>query len=330
MAVNVSGLASGGAMGNSGVLDAVSESLGGLGKAIAALGVAATGPTAAIIGMGQVLSGFVAKANPAVFEQFTLAMNDMMAVIGQALVPIFQTVVIPVVRAAADALTQLAPAGAALAAALEPLIGLIGDAFAGAMGILAEAVRAAAPVILAFGSILRDVVRFVSNGVRELLSLVGIDLPGAGVKAGASVGAAARQASHMDPTEAVRAAQRSAFSLGTASGDPMGKMADAMAATRSEAAAIKDFITNRLPQLIMELPRKIAEAAREFGSKAEEFGRGAIAGGLNSPAATVASALPGGFMVDVARRAERFGEQTRPVWSQPVRIGGYNLNPFGG
>src|SRR5690348_4908193 len=238
----------------------------GAGKALAAM----AGPTAAVMAFGEAVSGLVAKANPAVFQQFTLAMDDLMAVIGRALVPIFETVVIPVIRMAADSLMELAPAGAALAAALQPLVELIGGAFAVAAHVLAEGIKLVAPVIMVFARVLTDVVRFVSRGIRDLLSLIGITLPEFGGKPGGGVGAATRQAGHSSIDDVVKQAQRASFSLGTAQNDPMGEMANATKEIKARADQIYqslldlikniDQIPDKIGSYLLDLPFRIADA----------------------------------------------------------------------
>lgn len=245
------------------VLGKVGEALKMFGKSIGVLGMAMAGPAAAVLVFGKVLGGFVEKANPAVFQQFTLAVNDLMAVIGRALVPIFETVVIPVLRLMGDALMDLGPAGAALAAALQPLVELIGGAFAVAVGLMAEGIKLVAPLIMAFGRVLQDVVRFVSHGVRELLALIGVTLPEFGGKPGAAVGAATRQAGHASIDEVVKQAQRASFSLGSAQNDPMGKMADATKDIKARADAIYEYI-QKLPERMWDFIQKLPDLIGKF------------------------------------------------------------------
>src|SRR5690348_5942139 len=254
-------------------LDSLTKAFNSFGDAAKALGVltaAAAGPTAAILAFGEALGGLVNKANPAVFQQFTMAVNDLMAVIGRALVPIFETVVIPVIRMAADSLMELAPAGAALAAALQPLVELIGGAFAVAAHVLAEGIKLVAPVIMVFARVLTDVVRFVSRGIRDLLSLIGITLPEFGGKPGGGVGAATRQAGHSSIDDVVKQAQRASFSLGTAQNDPMGEMANATKEIKARADQIYqslldlikniDQIPDKIGSYLLDLPFRIADA----------------------------------------------------------------------
>ena len=311
----------------------LNRELGTLAGAIEAVGVllaAAAGPTAAILALGEALSGLVAKANPAVFQQFTLAVNDLLAVIGAALVPLFNTVFIPVIRMAADSLMQLAPAGQALAVALQPLVELIGDAFAVAVGILAEAIKAISPVVMAFARILNDVVRFIGRQIRELLALIGINLPEFGGKPGASVGAAVRQAGHTSVEDVVKQAQRASFSLGTAANDPMGQMANMAKEIKARADEIYKFLQD-LPDLIgayiAELPGEIWEFIKTLPAEFErlfhqgEKGFGDVASGKQEP---------GSIQDDVFKFGHDFikdswvGRQT----AKPGVFGFTSFNPF--
>jgi len=82
--------------------------------AIAAVASAAAGVVPALIGMGMAMSQFVGKANPAIVEIFTAAVDDLLAVIGQSLTPVFR-VVTQMVRMAADSFTTWMPQLGALA-----------------------------------------------------------------------------------------------------------------------------------------------------------------------------------------------------------------------
>jgi hypothetical protein len=161
------------------------------GRALADLGksfVAVAGTAAAA---GTALGTFVTKANPAVFDQFTLAVRDLMAVVGRALVPLFQTVFIPVVRTAADVLMGLAPVGAALALVLKPLADLfavVGEVVGRALGKVGEVLTAIAPTLAGVGAILAQ----LGNVVRPVLDLL-IDIIGGAMVQAAKLLAGALQ-----------------------------------------------------------------------------------------------------------------------------------------
>ena len=315
----------------------VGEAIGATGKAFGSIVGAAGVAVLAILAIATALAGMVQKANPAVYDQLQLAMNDLMAVIGQALVPIFQNVVIPVIRMVGDTLMGLAPIGGAIATVLKPLVAVLGvvfevvgkilsviggvleqlapslnalgeaflaivqavepvislviDLISGALsvavGALAKVLEAVIPYIVAIARVVGDVVKTVVGWVRQLLSFIGIDLPEvAGTKPGSSVGAAARSAQHMDPMEALKQAQRSAYSLGTASGtDPAKATSDAAKKISDRADQIYKFIQElpqkmwdfikQLPEMIARaikgLARSVVEGAGEAIGKAESF-----------------------------------------------------------
>lgn len=305
-----------------------------LGDTLKTLVIAAAGPTAAILVFGEALGGLVNKANPAVFQQFTLAVNDLMAVIGRALVPLFETVVIPVIRMAADSLMDLAPAGAALAAALQPLVELIGGAFGVAVGILAEAIKFVSPLIMVFARVLNDVGKIVGNAVRELLALIGISLPAFGGKPGASVGAATRQAGHSGIDDVVKQAQRAAFSLGNAQNDPMGKMANAMDGVKSRA----DEIYKRLEDMIAhidELPAAIGEFILKLPIELAKLLFPETVGGLKPNANKYQEKYGVGFGEAVGEAAKQFWRDVKTdTWAgrqatKPGVLGFTSFNPFG-
>jgi hypothetical protein len=382
----------------------ISTAFGSILKSLGSLAGAAVVAGTALAAVGRAMGSFVSKANPAVWDQFTLALNDLMAVVGRALVPILSNVVIPVVRSFADMLMQLSPIGNALGQALKPLVqvfgavfevvgrvlgkvgemaqaaapafaalgqvlvsvvqavqpifdvlvDVIGGAFVEAMKLVAEAVKTVAPFLLAFGRIMGDVAQFVASGVRTLLALVGINLPDTpGTKPGSSVGAATRQAGHASVEEVVKQAQRSAFSLGTASSDPMAKVADSTKAIQQRADEIYRFIVEipgkigeyilGLPQAmwnlfkgfaddlhkaVLELPRLIGDTIRELPRLIGDTIR--LAPKLATAVATTAGrgvraaadAIPGAGLVV---RAYDFG---RRQLDKPGVFGFTSLNPF--
>lgn len=294
------GKAGGGAAGVAG------GAIGAAGKALVGLGVAAQAAGQAVLGAGQAMAGFVAKANPAALQMFERAVEDLTAVVGQALTPVFNLVT-QGVRLLADALTPLAPIGATIAQAMQPAIatskifadflaqgiGQFGKVVAGvapafeAVGVavlavleafrplfellldlaggvlatagkaLATAVTAAVPYISAFAKAIGSVVEFVSRGVRDLLALVGINLPKAeGLKEGSSVGAAVRQAQFGQVGDALRKAQTSAYTIGNAAANPQALIAQNTADLKKRADDIYDEIRN--------LPENIARKMKEF------------------------------------------------------------------
>lgn len=289
-----------------------------LGKTLNAfkgLGAVAGVAAGASAGLGLALGALVSKANPAVYQQFTLALNDLLAVVGAAAVPLLKLLT-EVVRAFADTLTTfLGDVGGALATVLRPfvdvlkvvfevvgqvrqslakvveavapalatlgnalaeilkairplvtlLIDVVGGALAAVFGALADVVEAAVPYLTAFVRVVGDLIDFLARGVREVLALIGIDLPesGPGARAGSSVGAAVRSAQISDVSSVIQQAQISSYSLGAASGmDPSAK-------TAAAAESIKKRV-DEIYEQILGAPKKIAnELAAVLGRGAD-------------------------------------------------------------
>ncbi|HEV3385598.1 MAG TPA: hypothetical protein VG097_12345 [Gemmata sp.] len=128
--------------------------LTGMVSGIMGLGEAIGGMLGGVASLGQTMAGFVQLANPAIVQMFTNALQDMQAIIGQALTPILQ-VVTQVIRIGADALASFLPQlGSVIAAMLSsfmPVVRIIFDAFSMiGQGILLV-FQAAQPLIEMFG-----------------------------------------------------------------------------------------------------------------------------------------------------------------------------------
>lgn len=201
-------------------MSGVTNVLKGFGAAMA--GIAAIGPAtlATLGGIGGALGVFVSKANPAVFEQFTLALNDTLAVIGQGLAPVLQ-VVTEMMRMFGDTLAVFSrDVGGALAVILQslmPVFEVFLEAFAQVGTLVADVLKQVAPAIRFIMEGIRDVFNWIGDKVKWLLSLVGVELSSPDIKRGASAGAATRSASIGSVADLVSKAQTSAFSLGNAS-----------------------------------------------------------------------------------------------------------------
>lgn len=134
--------------------------------------------------------------NPGIVAQFTLALNDTLAVLGSALVPVLQGMTV-YVRSFGDALAKLLPT-------LQPIFDSIGQFIASYAQGFVPILEAAAPFINAFGVALAELLRKISTGVAffqgvvaELLDtlagLFGMRGMGAFDKDATSRGFAARQ-----------------------------------------------------------------------------------------------------------------------------------------
>lgn len=113
-------------------LGAMAGAAGGVASAATAV---ASGPLAAvnaISGMADVFAKFVNAFNPAIMEQFTQAMNDAFAIVGQSLVPVFQ-ILTPLMRMAGDFIASIIPSQEQMNEYLkmfQPLMELLGSTLA--------------------------------------------------------------------------------------------------------------------------------------------------------------------------------------------------------
>jgi hypothetical protein len=264
----------------------VGEAAGATGRAVLGLAAAAPVAAAAVAAVGLAMVQFVGKANPAVAEQFNLALNDVMAVIGQALTPVLQ-VVTQVTRLFGDALAGVLPAlGAVLgeiASSLMPIFEALFEAFAISLGFLADVLKIVAPVIKIIADGIKTVFDWWLRAIKYLLGLVGIELGDTSIKKGSSTGAAVRQAGHDSVEGLIKKAQASAFSLGTASGPNYAKMtADNTAGALGKLDALADKLT-ALPE---NLAQRIVDAMNPF--KGDDGGGPNLFDRITDPAGSAA------------------------------------------
>lgn len=284
--------------------------LGAVGKASAATASVLVGfPKAivaaetALVGLGQSMLGFVARANPAAAQRFQMAVDDLLASIGNFLLPVFELVT-AAVRQVGDAFTLLIPAGASLAAALQPIFEMIGEALAGAVGYLAAALKAIVPVIGVLVRVVMDAVNWVGRLVKEFLGLLGIDLSPDAAPKGASVGMAARPAQIGGVEDVLKRAMTSAFGSGVGGNDPATRTASAAAEIRDLTAKFYKFVKDELPPMIekwfTDLPGNLATILRTGVSSAasaiQEAAPNTAAGARFGPLGAVA-----GYQVDSLR-----------------------------
>lgn len=156
--------------------------LAGLAGGIAAVSAAAPIAAGAVVAMGSVMAGFVEKANPALVQLFTFALNDLQAVIGQGLAPIFRLFT-EVVRAFADTLVTFMPVlGNAVAAILKPFVDtlmMLFDVFGNVMQVVGKLATALAPVIQALMAVVNAVLTALMPVVNLIVDVFGSILIGA-------------------------------------------------------------------------------------------------------------------------------------------------------
>jgi len=239
-----------------------------LGEVVRAFGaVASVAPkVAAAAGvLGSLISGVVAKANPAVAQQFTLALNDTLAVIGQALVPVLR-VLTRLMRSFGDTLQSFAGGvGEALASILDslmPLFQVFLDVFARAGELVAGVLQFVAPLVKIAAEGIRTVFEWIGKAVRYLLDLIGIEVSESRVRPGSSVGAAVRQAGVSSVSGVIQQAQISALQLGNAS-TSYGKMT---ADNTAQLIVRADSIVGKIEWMVRnieQMPRLIGDAVAD-------------------------------------------------------------------
>jgi len=184
----------------------LSAGLAGLAPEGAAVAALAGGPAAAAIklfteGLQQAtgaMEGFVGALAPGALEQFNLAVTELMATVGQALLPAFEALT-GVVRQIADA---IAPLMKALAPVLKELADIFSTLLLGAVyalvGIFAaigEALGGTTDALKSFKDGLMDFVRFMLRGLAYLIkAFAGVDAIKAWADAVKGVGARAELA----------------------------------------------------------------------------------------------------------------------------------------
>lgn len=190
--------------GNSRALDETAGAIDKLAKAGKTAVASITGLTSSITGglvspldtvrhLVDTIGNLVGLFNPAIVQQFSLALNDTLAVLGSALVPVMQGMTV-YVRAFGDALVGLLPA-------IQPLFDAIGQYVAKFAQGFTPLLQAAAPFVELFAHAIAFLleklsigVAFLQGVVAELLTMIA-NLFGLQnhFKAGNSAGFAARQ-----------------------------------------------------------------------------------------------------------------------------------------
>lgn len=148
------------------------------GTVLAGAGVA----TGAIAGLGSVLGTLVGKAAPVEVEKFQIALNDTLAVIGRALIPVMQTMT-ELMRLAGDTFaTFTGLVSGFLAAAMVPLTAVFRAFFdvAGRVGAaLGKVLAAATPILAGLAESFTAIFSAVSPVINLLIDLIGGLLAGA-------------------------------------------------------------------------------------------------------------------------------------------------------
>lgn len=161
-----------------GVTEAVGKGAGAMGGAMAAVGKGALAAAGAVMEIGSQLANFVRLASPAVFQQWANVMDDVTAIVGQALTPILQ-IATAIMRAFADALQTLVPIGQAVATALKPLITVfkvIFDAAAYQLQPVLKVVEMLAPAFAALSAALAAIFQAAEPLFNLFIDIIGTAL----------------------------------------------------------------------------------------------------------------------------------------------------------
>jgi phage-related protein len=157
-------------------MGAISSFLGTAGKALGAVAGAGGAAIGAIVGLGEVMSQFVGLASPAVLQMFTTALQDMMAVIGQAMLPIMEAIT-PIIRLAADTLsTFVSTIGSSLAGMVESFMPVLRELFDfwGREGqVIAQVFQAMTPVVQQVAEVFGQLWKAIDPVYELLLDVVG-------------------------------------------------------------------------------------------------------------------------------------------------------------
>ncbi len=171
---------------------------GGAGEGAAAGGAAAglaavASAAAAVVVEFKLMENAVAKANPAVMERFNLAVNDTIAVIGHALVPVMELAT-EAVRAVGDVFANILPSGQEVRSLMNELRPILNELKTGLMELapaiketFVSALRAAAITLHLFNQAIRPVL----DALHSARNALGFNAPENPLS---SVGAAARPA----------------------------------------------------------------------------------------------------------------------------------------
>lgn len=188
------------------------------------------------------IASIVEMANPAAFQQFSFAVNDTLAVLGQSLTPVLeaatglirkfgdilatmQPVLDPLMQSVADIIGMVAQLLVPAAQVVTPLIGLMAQALQKIKPILEGVVEAvkwmAKATVIVINKMIEAINFIIRNtpGVPDKWQLSPLSLPDFdSLPKRSSVGAAVRMASHTSAEDFGRKARATAFSQGLGKG----------------------------------------------------------------------------------------------------------------
>ncbi len=280
--------------------------IGALGHVVGAFGEVKN----AITSLGNAVAPFVKMANPGLVQKFTMASDDLTAVMGRALIPImefatqnvrmfadaFMALSGPLSRAFSSRLGEISKMFQSLFRTLEPVIDVLGavwDAVSAiarplmilggilqksilfplelGLRLIAELMKPVLGLIEAFATLFGDLMEIISSALDKVLQDIR-DFFGIKTIAGKSVGAAVRPASIGSIEDYGKRAQQAAFSLGTA-----GSAAEQTSSAAKEILAVMKAAWQVIKAFIDSLPTKPSEAVAAAADRGREAGR-AVAG----------------------------------------------------
>jgi hypothetical protein len=226
-------------------LQAGAEKVGAALSAVGSVASAAGGLASSFVGVGKSVESFVAKANPSSVERFNIALEDVQAVLGQALTPVLD-VVTEGVRLFGDFLTSILPSADEFKEILAPVSDLFGE--------LREALAAVAPFVKdvltvalkALGVALNIVLYPVKLLARFLGSLFGA---GEADPLKSSVGAAVRNVQFTGQQQFAQSVYAAAFRAGTGGArDPYTGHLDKISGTLDDISGVVKAIFAAMPR----------------------------------------------------------------------------------
>jgi hypothetical protein len=145
------------------------KAVGGLAASGAGAAMSAvTGPIGALGAVADLISKFTNAINPAIMEQFSMAMNDIFAVVGQALTPAFE-ILTPAIQMMGDFLASILPNTESLFQELMPALDTIRNALATIAPLLNEGLVFALELLVKVTNVLVEAFRTASKAFAEIM-----------------------------------------------------------------------------------------------------------------------------------------------------------------
>lgn len=241
----------------------------GAGAVGGALMSTVSGPLSALTGAADLIGKFINAINPAVMEQFNMAMQDVFAVVGQALLPVFR-ILTPAMQMLGDYVASILPDLDPLVDAMKPLLGVFQNLYAALAPIINSGLSIAVEVLVkateilvgafqmaakAFAQImvamLKIVPSFVSGKLNDLQKNLEGFIDGEDIKFKKTArGASGQGASYISGAELSRSNILAGFSSGMgANKTPTDKNTEDIAKTSAETLAVMREVSGSVATL---------------------------------------------------------------------------------